>query len=96
MMPSDLITDLERTVGQQSTKSSIKILLLAISTYPSADLMQSELGSKAPHRADTPPMVGNYVTAGVGCDGQPSNLGKYVTAGQAGILLIQAQIACAA
>ncbi|WP_215489515.1 hypothetical protein, partial [Mycobacterium tuberculosis] len=37
---------------------------------------------QGPHRADTPPMVGNYVTAGVGnyVTDNPSNLGKYVTA----------------
>ncbi|WP_229481060.1 TetR-like C-terminal domain-containing protein, partial [Mycolicibacterium mageritense] len=37
---------------------------------------------RGPHRADTPPRVGNYVTAGVGnyMTDNPSNLGKYVTA----------------
>ena len=37
---------------------------------------------RGPHRADTPPRVGNYVTAGVGnsVTDNPSNLGKYVTA----------------
>ena len=37
---------------------------------------------RGPHRADTPPRVGNYVTAEVGNNvtDNPSNLGKYVTA----------------
>ena len=39
-------------------------------------------GKRGPHQADTPPRVGNYVTARVGnyVTDNPSNLGKYVTA----------------
>lgn len=39
-------------------------------------------GKRGPHQADTPPRVGNYVTARVGnyVTDNPSHLGNYVTA----------------
>ena len=70
-------------VGNISTKSSITLLLLAISALPSPSRrMQSEPPASTQHRADTPPRVGNYVTARVGnyVTDNPSNLGNYVTA----------------